>query len=276
MTADKVKNEARKAKAKAAEEEASRAPVIVEKKIPVVELYGPVIQGEGAICGHISYFLRTGGCPYKCSWCDSMHAVDPKQIKKWAQYLTPKQIVAKVQDLTTPSKTGLAPSHRWITFSGGDPLMWDLGYVAGALKLDGMKICVETQGTFAPYWLDSVDLITCSPKPPSSGMNGKVNYDIIQEYTNRHGSRTVLKIVIFDKDDLEFAQMVHQKFPLTPMYLSAGTPPPADILDDKDVARYILKRYRWLTEEVVNNEQLHNTIVGAQMHAMIYGHRTGV
>lgn len=242
-----------------------------EKKFPVVETYGPVIQGEGAVCGQISYFLRMGGCPYRCDWCDSMHAVDPKQIKKHATYLTPQEILEKIRHLMQH-----ATLREWCTFSGGDPLMWDLGIVAGGLRLDEIRICVETQGSFVPYWLDYVDLITCSPKPPSSGMNDKVDYNIIKEYTTKHGGRTILKVVIFSKDDLEFAQDLKGRYPHTPLYLSAGTPTEKDVPDSKELTARILQRYKWLTEAVISNPHLHGTIIGAQMHSLIYGHKQGV
>jgi 7-carboxy-7-deazaguanine synthase len=241
-----------------------------EKRLPVSELYGPVIQGEGAICGHISYFLRMGGCPLRCAWCDSMIAVDPKQIKKNATYMTQEKIIERILHLTKHESLG-----QWITLSGGDPLMWDLGQVVSLLRLDEMKICVETQGSFAPYWLEFVDLITCSPKPPSSGMNDKVDFDIIKQYHSYH-NRVVLKVVIFNKEDLAFAQQLKGKFPHTPLYLSAGTPTKEAVPDDRDLPKHILQRYKWLTEEVVANRNLHGAIVGAQMHALIYGHRQGV
>lgn len=52
------------------------------KKFPVVELFGPTIQGEGAVAGQFSHFVRFGGCPRRCSWCDSMHAVLPEEVQK--------------------------------------------------------------------------------------------------------------------------------------------------------------------------------------------------
>ena len=47
------------------------------KLIPVVEIFGPTIQGEGAEAGVPTHFVRVGGCDYRCIWCDTMYAVDP-------------------------------------------------------------------------------------------------------------------------------------------------------------------------------------------------------
>ncbi|PFV11560.1 7-carboxy-7-deazaguanine synthase QueE, partial [Bacillus cereus] len=40
-------------------------------KIPVLEIFGPTIQGEGMVIGQKTMFIRTAGCDYSCSWCDS-------------------------------------------------------------------------------------------------------------------------------------------------------------------------------------------------------------
>jgi len=47
-------------------------------EIRVSEIFGPTIQGEGALIGQPTVFVRTGGCDYRCSWCDSLHAVDSR------------------------------------------------------------------------------------------------------------------------------------------------------------------------------------------------------
>ncbi|MFX0112786.1 7-carboxy-7-deazaguanine synthase QueE, partial [Bacillus pumilus] len=41
------------------------------KAIPVLEIVGPTIQGEGMVIGQKTMFGRTAGCDYSCSWCDS-------------------------------------------------------------------------------------------------------------------------------------------------------------------------------------------------------------
>src|SRR5215831_3988340 len=35
----------------------------------VDEIFGPTIQGEGALAGAVSMFVRLGGCDYRCAWC---------------------------------------------------------------------------------------------------------------------------------------------------------------------------------------------------------------
>ena len=43
--------------------------------IRVSEIFGPTVQGEGPQIGCPTYFIRTGGCDYRCSWCDTPYAV---------------------------------------------------------------------------------------------------------------------------------------------------------------------------------------------------------
>ena len=42
--------------------------------IPVAEIFGPTIQGEGPHVGMQTLFVRVAGCDFKCAWCDSKFA----------------------------------------------------------------------------------------------------------------------------------------------------------------------------------------------------------
>lgn len=50
-------------------------PVCLDEKLPVSEIFGPTIQGEGMAIGQKSLFLRMYGCDDHCSWCDSTYAM---------------------------------------------------------------------------------------------------------------------------------------------------------------------------------------------------------
>lgn len=52
-------------------------------EIRVSEIFGPTIQGEGVLIGLPTVFVRSGGCDYRCSWCDSLHAVDSNYRHEW-------------------------------------------------------------------------------------------------------------------------------------------------------------------------------------------------
>lgn len=236
----------------------------MDKKIPVIELFGPTIQGEGAMAGRVTNFLRLGGCPYRCKWCDTMYAVDPKQIKKYATYSTEDEIFTSICKLQN------AP---WITFSGGDPVMWDLSNLIHKLHCEGYKVSVETEGYLWKDWLRSVDQITLSPKPPSSGMDSKLHVSTLRKYTSNN-THTSLKVVIFNEDDYLWARRLHYLgFPKHPFYLSIGT---SLGLNDEVTKKLIIQQLRWLFEKVCNDAVMHNVIVLPQLHVLAWGTKRGV
>lgn len=235
-------------------------------KIPIVELFGPVVQGEGALCGQVSYFLRSGYCSFECLWCDSLHAVLPKEVKRRAEYLAPEEIVERI--------CALAPEgHKpcWVTLSGGDPLLWDMYPVVLDLKVRGFKVAVETQAHLWKDWLEACDLVTASPKPPSSGMSHKFRIEVLQKYEVRLEDRWNLKIVCFTQEDLAWAAKVHVRFPRVRFFLSSGTPMAGDCLPGD-----ILEGYRELSEDVLKNYPLlHDATILLQLHALLYGKELG-
>src|SRR5689334_14600025 len=84
----------------------------------VDEIFGPTIQGEGALAGCVTMFVRLGGCDYRCSWCDTMHAVDPANVDRWKEMDT---------DAILKALHKLVPTHNsnlWVTISGGNPAIW--------------------------------------------------------------------------------------------------------------------------------------------------------
>ncbi len=211
-----------------------------DKKIPLVEKFGPTIQGEGATIGLQTYFLRFGLCDYECTMCDSMHAVDPKQVKANAQWLTQDEI-ANLFITILPNPTGEQrrtdtsvigiPGAHWITFSGGNPCIHDLSKLVRTLKDWGYRITVETQGTFCPSWLFDVDIITVSPKGPGMGEKfelSKYEY-FIRAFAGRKAINT--KVVIFNDQDLKFAEEIATiwsaaGYSMDGFYLSQGNPFP--------------------------------------------------
>src|SRR5262249_39063900 len=89
-------------------------PVVQEPKvmrIPITEMYTDVLQGEGPSSGTNCSFVRFTGCHRSCSWCDSKHTWDPKQMVTFRK--TPEEIV---QFLT------LGHSRK-VIFTGGEPLL---------------------------------------------------------------------------------------------------------------------------------------------------------
>lgn len=174
-----------------------------EKTVPVIEVFGPTIQGEGTMIGVKTMFVRFGGCDYRCGKCDSMHAVDPQAVKKNAHWMTQKQIAEIL--LQARVDTGV----EWVTLSGGNPTMWDLQELTELLE-GKMNIAVETQGSIWRDWLRNVTQLTISPKGP--GMDERFDPKVFEAFISKIGfnTKTCVKIVVFSMADLEFALGVDQ------------------------------------------------------------------
>jgi 7-carboxy-7-deazaguanine synthase len=130
-------------------------------KMPVLEIFGPTIQGEGAVIGKKTVFIRTAGCDYKCSWCDSAFTWDGTG-KADIQMMTCAEIIKELETIDFKN-------FKHVTISGGNPaLIEQIGELIDALKKRNVKVCLETQGSIWQEWMLQVDDLTISPKPPSS------------------------------------------------------------------------------------------------------------
>lgn len=236
------------------------------KAFPVMEVFGPTIQGEGNVAGLPTYFVRIGGCDYRCSWCDSLHAVIPAEVRAHSEKLTSTEILARI--------TALPKGPEWVTLSGGNPALLELGPLVRDLRDGGYKVAVETQGSKWRDWLATVNCLTISPKPPSSGMSSKVEEDLagfmfrasIALPERRHHA---LKIVAFDEGDLDFAVETFLTYPTWPRFLSCGTVVGEPIEE-------LAMRYRWLCTMVAHDDRLPNVRVLPQLHVIAWGHVKGV
>lgn len=235
--------------------------------IRISEIFGPTIQGEGALIGQPTVFVRTGGCDYRCSWCDTLHAVDSAYRKDWLP-ITPAQIFTKVETLS-----GGKPIM--VSLSGGNPAIQDLSSLIDLGKSKGYGFALETQGSIAADWFSKLDVLTLSPKPPSSGMN--MDMAKLEECVNAAGSaQTSLKFVVLDEVDYHFARTVAAAFPNLPVYLQPcnHTPPDGNGQGESD-AEGLNARMRWLVERAMQDQWFEARIL-PQLHVMLWGNKRGV
>lgn len=241
-------------------------------KIPVMELFGPTIQGEGLMSGTVTHFLRTGGCGLRCAWCDSMFAVLPKEIRKHRAMMSTADIITAINHM---------PYAPYITFTGGDPCLHErLGDLIPAMNSRQIRVAVETQGQVFPEWLWQCDVLTFSPKGPSSG--NTVDYEKLgQQLVLYNGStlrrnKVCIKVVCFSQDDFEYALKVYGYIPPSlydAFYFTAGTPSPDRTPEEKvngalsnqtAIAEHLLEHVRNVAPV---NEKVH---VGHQMHVIMW------
>ena len=240
-----------------------------EAPIRVSEIFGPTIQGEGTLIGLPTIFVRTGGCDYRCSWCDTLHAVDSDYRDQWR----PMSVDEIWQEVTRLS--GGKPLT--ISLSGGNPAIQPLGPLIACGHAEGYRFALETQGSLAREWFAELDVLVLSPKPPSSGMaTDWIAFDDCLRMAG-DGPQIALKIVIFDDLDYEYARDAAARYPQLPVYLQPGnhTPPPADAEDAIVDIDGIVERMRWLVEKVSNDRWFEARVL-PQLHVIIWGNRRGV
>lgn len=233
--------------------------------ILISEIFGPTIQGEGALIGQPTVFVRTGGCDYRCSWCDTLYAVESKYRKNWMP-MSAEDVFAKIEKLS-----GGVP--LMVTLSGGNPAIQPLGELIDLAHTKGYKFAIETQGSVSADWFEKLDVLTLSPKPPSSDMETDWNKFDACIAAAKGSPEMALKIVIFDDIDYDYAQKTAAKYPDLPLYLQPGnhaTDPnaPAD-MDSLNA------RMRWLIDKAADDKWFNATIL-PQLHVQIWGNERGV
>ncbi|WP_099157472.1 7-carboxy-7-deazaguanine synthase QueE [Virgibacillus ndiopensis] len=240
-------------------------------KFPIIEIFGPTIQGEGMVVGRKTMFVRTAGCDYSCSWCDSAFTWDGS-AKENIEKLTAEEIIIRLKE------TG-GEQFDHVTISGGNPaLLRKLDELIEPLHELGIEVAIETQGSRWQDWFMNIDDLTISPKPPSSKMctNWEILDHIIKKLMNNNRiNNASLKIVIFNDEDLTYAEKVHERYPAIPFFLQVGN----DNLEESkatNLTSHLLTKYEWLIERVVASSKLNHARVLPQVHTLIWGNKRGV
>ncbi|MGG1364641.1 7-carboxy-7-deazaguanine synthase QueE [Priestia megaterium] len=239
--------------------------------IPVLEIFGPTIQGEGMVVGRKTMFVRTAGCDYSCSWCDSAFTWDGS-AKNDIRQLTAEQIWTELKEIG-----GECFDH--VTISGGNPaLIKAIGSLVELLHSQGVKAALETQGSRYQDWFLKIDDLTISPKPPSSLMktNFAVLDDIIETLIKeKRMAHISIKVVVFNDEDFEYAASVHERYPEVPFFVQVGNEDLTTI-DNASLIQELLKKYEWLIDKAVAAKNMNDVRVLPQVHALVWGNKRGV
>ena len=235
-------------------------------KIPVLEIFGPTIQGEGRVIGRKTMFVRTAGCDYRCSWCDSAFTWDGS-AKEDIKLMTAEEIYNQLKKIG-----GDRFDH--VTISGGNTaLIKGIQDLVDLFEEKQIYTALETQGSKFQPWMRQINDLTISPKPPSSNM--KPNIDILDSVIEQCIESTLnLKVVIFDDDDYEFAKMIHHRYPNIPFYLQVGNPYLDDDVDNH--TEKLLSRYEALVDRVMASNDMNQVYVLPQLHTLLWSNKKGV
>lgn len=240
-------------------------------KVPVMEIFGPTIQGEGMVIGQKTMFVRTAGCDYSCAWCDSAFTWDGSG----------KELIKQMQaeeiwdELVRLGGNGFS----FVTLSGGNPaLLKNLSFLVDLLKEKEIKIGLETQGSRWQDWFVEIDELTISPKPPSSKMN--TDFDILDSIMQRlrdanRSNHISLKVVVFSDEDYVYAKKVHLRYPDVPFFLQVGNEDNKTV-DNAQLVEQLLTKYEWLIDKTMLDNEFKNVKVLPQLHTYIWGNKRGV
>ncbi|BAW91485.1 7-carboxy-7-deazaguanine synthase QueE [Staphylococcus capitis] len=235
-------------------------------KIPVLEVFGPTIQGEGRVIGRKTMFVRTAGCDYRCSWCDSAFTWDGS-AKEDIRLLTAEEIYEELLEVG-----GNHFNH--VTISGGNPaLIKGIQDLVDLFEEKNIYTALETQGSKFQPWMTQINDLTISPKPPSSMM--KPNLNTLDSVIDQCVHDTLnLKVVIFNEEDYEFATMIHHRYPSIPFYLQVGNPYLEDEVENH--TDKLLERYEELVDRVMESDEMNHVYVLPQLHTLLWSNKKGV
>jgi 7-carboxy-7-deazaguanine synthase len=204
------------------------------------------IQGEGVEIGLPTVFVRLFVCDLRCTWCDSMYAVEGTDYKE----MCIEEVRVEIEKFNC----------KRVCFTGGEPLIQqkELEILAKDLLRNGYKIVLETSGHKDPppvFWADEC-LISMDCKCPSSAMEKRMDFKLFEKLRYRDQ----LKFVIQDEADYSYAKEILEKYLIRakiifqPVY---GT------------------SLKWLTERVLE-DRLERVRVLPQLHKIIWGEIRGV
>lgn len=226
------------------------------------EIFGPTVQGEGALIGRPTVFVRTAGCSYRCAWCDTLYAVLPEYRDQWQRW----EVAAVLDEVDR-----LAGAPILVTLSGGDPALQELAPLLDAGHDRGHTFALETQGAVPQPWFAALDRLTLSPKGPSSGhLTPLGDIEACLEAAG-DGPETVFKIVVFDDADWEYAREIAANYREWPFYLQVGNPVPEGEPEPDE----LMRRYRWLVERALAARWYDVTVL-PQLHVLAWGNTRGV
>ncbi|MFB8235514.1 7-carboxy-7-deazaguanine synthase QueE [Kitasatospora purpeofusca] len=186
--------------------------------LPVVEKFGPTLQGEGPTAGRLALFLRLGGCNLTCSWCDTPYSWDGKRFDL-RQEITREPVI----DL---AEWAAGVPHAIVVVTGGEPLLHQAtdawrSWIA-VLRHTTRRVEIETNGTIAPAPVTmGLPHLTfnVSPKLASSGLEEarRIVPTALTAYAELAArGRAHLKFVATGPDDLEEIAALAERFLIPP------------------------------------------------------------
>lgn len=178
------------------------------------------IDGEGVRAGELCTFIRVVGCNLRCSYCDSMYAVEPlRYSSEKPKEMSVSEVLARVNR-----------KYRRVTLTGGEPLLLSESIELVNRLCDlGYEVNIETNGScdivaFREMIRQPGNLFfTVDFKLPSSGEMYKM---MLSNFENLRPT-DVLKFVIGSEEDAEvaasYAHKLTKAYGMRAPYIYCGT-----------------------------------------------------
>ena len=213
------------------------------------------VQGEGALIGVPSIFVRTSGCNLRCSWCDTPYTSwQPEGVE---------------MNLTEILDQVAAFPARHVVLTGGEPMIApQTPELVARFKSRGLHITIETAGTVDANV--DCDLMSISPKLSNSTPEGPFQNQHERLRINTAVLRSLmrfphqLKFVIAAPTDLNEVQQLVKEI---------DAKPGAVMLMPEGVEQSVLReRSLWLVEEA----KRYGYRFSPRLHVDLYGNKRGV
>ena len=222
------------------------------------------VQGEGALAGTPSSFVRVTGCNLRCAWCDSpltSHAPTGSRIA--------------LDTLVDFCARG--PEHVVVT--GGEPLLFEaITELCRRLRAEGHHVTVETAGT---VWLDGLecDLLSISPKLAHSTPTGKdaerherarIDLVVLRRLLD-HFPWQLKPVVRADDDEILRHDLAEVDELLRALELGVTDHPRVFLMPEGTESDHLHAAYRRLTPHCIE----HAFRLGLRLHISLFGHTPG-
>ncbi len=179
------------------------------------------IQGESTFAGLPCVFVRTTGCPLRCSWCDTKYAYTEGDV------MTVDEVVASVEAFDVPL----------VEATGGEPL----AQVAMPALLErlcdlGNTVLLETGGAEDITPVDPRVHVIMDIKCPGSGMTDRMRWENLA----RLEQKDEVKFVLASRQDYEFARRTIREHDLASRCGTVLLSAAFRLVDPEDVVAWIL------------------------------------